>query len=415
MSPAMTRAARCAFFSVLALAAASCGGGGGGTIASSSSTGTTGTSTPTGSNVASVVVNSGPQGTSVNTLFTSITVCVPGTSTCQTIDNIQIDTGSYGLRLLASAVTLSLPVSMTGSGTALAECTEFVDGYSWGPLAAVDLQIGGETASAVAIQLIGDSRYPQAPTDCSNGAPMEEDTVASFGANGILGIGPFAADCGDFCETNIPEPAIYYACTTTTSCTATTVATSSQVQNPVTLFAADNNGTIIDLPSVDTTGAASVSGSLIFGIDTESNNQSGTQTVVPIATSGAEAGYLSTTFGGQVLAMSFIDSGSNALFFNDTNLSVCSNPNFKDFYCPGSTASLSAEFDLAAGATASESFSVMSAEMLNASFTAFPALAGTNPTSDSFDWGLPFFYGRRVATAIEGFSTTAGTGPYIAF
>jgi hypothetical protein len=33
----------------------------------------------------------------------------------------------------------------------------------------------------------------------------------------------------------------------------------------------------------------------------------------------------------------------------------------------------------------------------------------------SFDWGLPFFYGRRVATAIQGYSTSAGTGPYIAF
>jgi len=33
----------------------------------------------------------------------------------------------------------------------------------------------------------------------------------------------------------------------------------------------------------------------------------------------------------------------------------------------------------------------------------------------NFDWGLPFFYNRRVATAITGFTTSAGTGPYIAF
>jgi len=35
-----------------------------------------------------------------NMLQTSVTICVPGTSTCQTIDNIQVDTGSQGLRIL---------------------------------------------------------------------------------------------------------------------------------------------------------------------------------------------------------------------------------------------------------------------------------------------------------------------------
>ena len=56
----------------------------------------------------------------------------------------------------------------------------------------------------------------------------------------------------------------------------------AQVQNPVTMFATDNNGTIITLPSVASAGAANVTGSLIFGIDTESNNASGTETVVPV-------------------------------------------------------------------------------------------------------------------------------------
>ncbi len=265
------------------------------------------------------------------------------------------------------------------------------------------------------VQLIGDSRYPVVPPDCSTGAPMSEDTVATFGANGILGIGPFAQDCGDYCAASIPEPAIYYACSTSSECTTTTVATASQVQNPVTLFATDNNGTIISLPSVATDGAGGVTGSLIFGIDTESNNQSGTQTVVPIATTGADAGYLGTTFDGQSLGMSFIDSGSNAFFFSDSNLTACSNANFTNFYCPGTAETLSATFDLSGGTTASESFTVTNAETLSTAFTAFPGLAGTNPNASSFDWGLPFFYGRRVATAIQGYSTSAGTGPYIAF
>jgi hypothetical protein len=32
-----------------------------------------------------------------------------------------------------------------------------------------------------------------------------------------------------------------------------------------------------------------------------------------------------------------------------------------------------------------------------------------------FDWGLPFFYGRTVYTAIESQATPAGVGPYFAF
>jgi hypothetical protein len=49
-------------------------------------------------------------------------------------------------------------------------------------------------------------------------------------------------------------------------------------------------------------------------------------------------------------------------------------------------------------------------------FAAFPTLGGTFPGSpESFDFGLPFYYGRRVATALQGETTTAGTGPYVAF
>src|SRR5690348_5327521 len=69
--------------------------------------------TPSGNNVATLSLNSGITGNYANGVFTSVTVCVPGTSTCQTISDILVDTGSYGLRLLSSsaggALTLSLP------------------------------------------------------------------------------------------------------------------------------------------------------------------------------------------------------------------------------------------------------------------------------------------------------------------
>src|SRR5579863_7122323 len=44
-----------------------------------------------GSNVAALNVTPGPAA-SANLAFVSLTICVPGTSTCQTVDNIQLDT-----------------------------------------------------------------------------------------------------------------------------------------------------------------------------------------------------------------------------------------------------------------------------------------------------------------------------------
>lgn len=405
----------------LALFAAACGGGSSGS-STGSGTGTTPTPptqpTPpaTPSNVASVVVDGGPSGNSVNTLFVSVTVCVPGSTTsCQTIDHIQVDTGSYGLRLLAPVMSVSLPlVTLSGGGT-LAECTQFVDGFSWGPIETADIQIAGETASGVPVQAIGDSRYATVPTDCSNTGGQAENTVATFGANGILGIGPFATDC-PACESQI-IPATYYACSTATSCAGSMVTAADIVPNPITRFKADNNGAIIDLPAVanPAAGELTLSGSLIFGIDTQTNNVSGTETVLTVDLNAE----LLITFNGQSLANSFIDSGSNGIYFNDTALSACTTKGITDFYCPSSTLSFGLSIQGQNGTMANNlTFSVANTQtMLNAnpSFNVFPELAGTNPNQGSFDYGLPFFYGRRVAVAVQSATTTVGTGPYVAF
>src|ERR1700681_941671 len=86
--------------SVLALSfyLTACGGGGSG-----SSGGSTPPVVPTINNVQPVVVDSGPslngQPIGANDeLFTTITICIPGTSTCQSIDHVLVDTGSSGLR-----------------------------------------------------------------------------------------------------------------------------------------------------------------------------------------------------------------------------------------------------------------------------------------------------------------------------
>jgi hypothetical protein len=398
----------------LALCAAmlSCGGGGNGY--------TPGGTTPVGSNVASVIIDAGPSNNTVNTLYTTVTICVPGSTTnCQTIDHIQVDTASVGLRILAPALTLTLPGQSAMSGNPLVECTVFADGFSWGPVALADVQIAGETANSVPIQVIGDSGFTKIPSDCSGtGAP--ENTVTAFGANGILGIGVFTEDCGPACA-SAAISAFYYSCTTTL-CQSTTVPVANQVSNPVFLFAADNNGTIIDLPNVASQGALTITGSLIFGVDTRSNNASGGETVLTVAgTAGSGSimpGNLTVLYYGQSLDTSFIDSGSNGIFFDDANIPVCTATGYTDFYCPPTNLNLIATLEGINGVSAAVNFGVDSAQMLgtnNPKFVVLPTLAGPNPLPGSFDFGLAFFYGRRVATVIEGEVTSVGTGPYVAF
>jgi hypothetical protein len=412
---ALLRALRMGLGVALCVSAISCGGGGG------SGTSTTPPPPAPAVNTTSVIVDQGPTDAngnvvgSVNTLFTSVTVCVPGSTTsCQTIDHIQVDTGSYGLRLLAPVLTLTLPVQTLSNGNSLVECTQFVDGYSWGPVALADLTIAGETAKSLPVQVIGDSRFTTVPSTCS-GTGTQEDTVATFGANGILGVGPFQLDCGD-CDTVVHPQ--YYACATAANCVETLVPTAMQVPNPVTLFAADNNGIIIDLPTVAPTGAVTVSGQLIFGIDTQSNNQSGAQTVLTLD-GNAE---LLMTFNGQTLANSFIDSGSNGIYFADSSIATCTTQGLTTFYCPANTLNLGLSIQGANNGAMVNNlvFTVGNTEtMLNANptFNVFPELAGTLPAGNagSFDYGLAFFYGKRVAVAVEGSKTSVGTGPYIAF
>ena len=62
-----------------------------------------GTPTPTDPNMVAVVVDSGPAGANyTNGIFATVTLCEPGTSNCQTIDHLLVDTGSVGVRVLES-------------------------------------------------------------------------------------------------------------------------------------------------------------------------------------------------------------------------------------------------------------------------------------------------------------------------
>ncbi len=385
-------------------------------------TGSSGGALATGSNVVSAVVDQGPSGLDVpytNGLFVTATVCAPGTSDCQIIDHLLVDTGSVGLRVLGSVLTVALPAAKDATGLALAECLPFVDGSSWGTVGSADLRIGGEAASALSVQVIGEQSYP-VPSDCT-GTPAND--LNSLGANGILGVGSYLNDCGTDCAQpaiSRSNPGFYYSCSSAQAggCQATSVPIALQVLNPVVAFPVDNNGVIIQLPALFAAGAPSASGVLVFGIGTQANNGLGNAAVFALDVNG----YVETAFPvGGVQYTSYLDSGSNAFFFLDqgtTGIPLCPG-DMNIFYCPTSTRNLNAAI-VVGDTSANVSFGVANADQLAARNFAFNNLAGPmggypNPQQPSFDWGLPFFFGRSVFTAIEDQSTPAGSGPYFAF
>ena len=370
-------------------------------------------SLPNGPNVLPVTVgNCGPSGY-LNEPCASVTICTPGTSACQTVDNLLVDTGSYGLRVFSSVLGIGLNHTVDGSGRTVAECTSYADGSSdWGPVAVADVELGSERADSVPIQLI-DSTFPGiAQANCDSNPDI---SPSQAGFNGILGVGLFTSDCGSNCASDSSN-GVYYVCSGA-NCTGSTLAESNQVSNPVSFLPTDNNGVGLLLPAVYSNGAISAQGGLILGIGTETNNvPSGTATMAADTN-----GDFTTTFYGQTYndsgngTGSFIDSGSNEYYFpNPGALAECSGQN-SGLYCPSSLTSLNAvQISSSNNEQIQVLFYINNADyLLNSNFGVFNDIGA--PVSDGFAWGLPFFLGRTVWVGISGKSSPVGEGPYWAY
>src|SRR5208337_1511009 len=315
-------------FLLVLLLVTGCGGGG-----SSSSNGSSSSSSQT-TNVLSLTVNGSTCDSSltvpagyINDACVSVTVCTPGTSTCVTINGILLDTGSYGLRIFKQALGSSVTLTQVASGSgSLAECVHFGDGSSeWGPVQTAIVILGNEPAVQVPIQVI-DATFGAVPRSC--GTPDQQPSDTRF--NGILGVGPFVYDCGTTCQ-NFPNNGMYYSCSGS-RCRETTVLLSDQVSNPVASLPTDNTGLIVQLPGVAAGGAPSVTGNIVFGIGTQSNNSPSGMTTYTLDSTTSPAEF-NTTFNGNSYSDSFIDTGSNGLFFPSTSLLKDCQDN-TSWFCP---------------------------------------------------------------------------------
>jgi hypothetical protein len=186
---------------------------------------------------------------------------------------------------------------------------------------------------------------------------------------------------------------------------------SQQLQNVAGLFASDNNGVMIQLPSVPMLGAATASGYLVFGIGTQSNNPLGSATVFPADPS---FGSVDTTYKGTV-GPSVVDSGTSVWFFDDTTITQCTSASgLAGFYCPASVTPLTFSLQGSGGSpSVPYSFSIANATTLFNTGYAASAL-GAPAGGSALTPGLPFFYGRRVFVGIEGTSAAGHAGPFFA-
>jgi hypothetical protein len=389
---------------------------------------TSGAPPPPVVNTMAVIVDTGPAAApgAINHAYVTVRVCAPGSTTqCANIDHVLLDTGSWGLRLVRSVLaagTVTLTAETDAQGRAIEECETFGGGQTWGPVALADITMAGEVAAKIPVQVMDDTNAGASPpttSPCSAGATNNTllNTVMGFGANGLLGVGVFAQDCGAACVNAATPLEAYYGCTGAGVCTAENVTLAEQVTNPVAAFAADNNGIIINMPNlINANGDTSVQGELIFGIATQADNA---LPAAGLTVLGADAsGDFTATYNGATTVLpALIDSGTDAYAFNDSTITVCSTGSFIGYYCPAVTPHTVFAVNTGAGAnnaTNTVNFAIADPNSFLAGAAAFGGLAGGRG-STNFVWGMPFFYGRKVYIGIEQKVTGAFTGPYYAY
>lgn len=337
----------------------------------------------------------------------AVKFCQPGTSNCTTISHVLLDTGSYGFRVFSSALGY-LNLSQNVSG--LAEVVHYADGScDWGPVKVADIYLGGQKAPNVPIQVI-DASYKSIPGSAGCTSPESDPQLSGF--NAILGVGLWSNDCPN-CVSSAPS-GNYYNCSTGT-CTPTSVSAANQVTNPIALLSSTyNNGILISLSAIGSNfGSNSVTGGATLGVDTISGYPSpgspdGTNTANAPNMRAFPADsslFFNTIYKGNLYSNSFIDTGSNFWNFSDNSITQCSD----GFYCPVTNQNLTA----IPGGGSAVSFSIGNASSVINSNPAYNNVGVyLDPSFDSFDWGIPFYFGRNVFHIIKGkTSINLGTGP----
>ena len=402
-----------------------CGGGGGGTLGTYNNSGngnfaqcTNTTTLPIiTQNQALITVEQMPSLNGlVNTIdmpYTTVTICNPNTSQCLAVPHVLVDTGSYGLRILDTALTgLNLP-PVTSSSVPLYECAYFLNSFTFGAIVSGVIKLGNGgsnlTTSPTSFQLI-DSTGNNGP--CSTAGSTNSGSQQALGANGIIGIGNLRSDSVGATYYTSQSPTSSWNQTTTPSTNA-----SGLVVNPILQFSSpNNNGSLMTMLPISSYGACSTYGTLSVGLT--STNLAG------LAVFGTDQNGLVNAsvpapgfYSGNTLAGSFVDSGSNEIFvdlaLSQSNFGSNSSPDY--LYNPN--ASTAVNFTLTNPNNINQSFSshftvTDPTSAFSNNYNAIPNYVGPE-NGRALDLGFPYFYGHSIAFLILGQTVASYTGPMI--
>jgi hypothetical protein len=295
---------------------------------------------------------------------------------------------------------------MISNNFPVAECVSYADNSSnWGPVKYATVSLNGvSTVESIPIQVL-DASFQGMQLNC----PGADSTPTQFGMNGIIGVGPWQTDQGvsnySACNGSICLP----------------VVPPKFVTNPITKFpAGKNNGLTLVFGSVATSGVTGADGYGIFGVGSAASNTPGS-TGNSFSVFQIESNFnsipinVNTTFQGTVKS-SFLDTGSNFLYFATSFLNQCSSGN-DGLFCPSAltteTATMNGFNGVGGNSSANILFSIGNADNLsNSGNTAFSNVGGAFAGIGGIDWGLPFYLGRTVYMIFAGESAVIGGVTY---
>ncbi|MCE3269199.1 MAG: lipoprotein of unknown function, partial [Burkholderiales bacterium] len=219
---------------------------------------------------------------------------------------------------------------------------------------------------------------------------------------GILGVGPLPSD---------ENFGGYFTCDNT-GCSFLD-SPPAYVSNPIMHFSAgNNNGLTLTFASVPSTGATGADGYAIFGVGTNASNTPATSAAVKAfqIESSDFSMNISTVFNSNTYD-SFLDTGSNFLFFSQQFFPDCGGEN-KGFFCPMNDTSELAQMigtdGLNKASNANINFNIGNANgLFSSDNTAFSNVGATfEGLTGVIDWGLPFYLGRTVYMIFAGSTAT---------
>ncbi len=366
--------------------------------------GDSGSSNPSQAMNISVTPNSSGVCSNVNAPCVSVTICDTNNNNCSTVNDILVDTGSYGLRVFSSAIsqnTINSLIPQTTNQKYVAECVSYGDGsQNWGGVYNSNVQLSSDAiANNIPIQII-DASFQTPPSACANAA----SDPTSFGYNGILGVGVYAQDGGQ-----------YFSCFDN-SCTPYNLPTSNQVANPIAFLPNNNNGLTISFNSVSNNGSSNVTGILNFGVNTNSNNTISVANKYN-ATYSSGLPVFNATYNNSNYS-AFLDTGTNTLSLSNSGINTCNSP-YTSWFCPSSTQALTIGNFNSNNAIVNTTINIANTiNLLNSGNTAYNNLGTTIPSGfggQFIDYGLPFFFGKTVQIVFNGSQSNLGTGPFWAW